>query len=102
MTTAAPAQPKRRKTYSPEQRAERREQERQLVAQAVEQLRSSEGWQSWLATRSRFHKYSFGNQLLISLQRPSAVRVAGFRAWLDLGYSVRKGERAIRVWAPIP
>jgi hypothetical protein len=28
--------------------------------------------------------------------------VAGFRAWLRLGYRVRKGEKAIRIVAPLP
>ena len=31
---------------------------------------------------------------------PQATRVAGFRAWLALGYCVRRGETSrIRVWA---
>lgn len=42
------------------------------------------------------------NQLLIAHQCPDATRVAGFRAWLKLGYRVRKGERSIRIWAPMP
>jgi antirestriction protein ArdC len=28
--------------------------------------------------------------------------VAGFRAWLRLGYCVTKGSKAIRIWAPCP
>ena len=52
--------------------------------------------------RRHFHHYSFHNQLLIAHQRPGATRVAGFRKWLQLGYAVRKGERAIRIWAPCP
>ena len=28
--------------------------------------------------------------------------MAGFRAWLKLGYCVSRGERAIRIWVPIP
>jgi hypothetical protein len=28
--------------------------------------------------------------------------VAGFKAWLKLGYCVRKGEKAIRIVAPMP
>jgi hypothetical protein len=32
------------------------------------------------------------NQLLIAFQDPDANRVAGFRAWLALGYCVRKGK----------
>ena len=43
------------------------------------------------------------NQLLIALQDPRATHVAGFRAWLGLGYCVKRGESShIRVWAPCP
>src|SRR5579859_7433930 len=80
------------RTATDERRAKRRENERQLVAQAVGRLRSSEGWQAWLAARSRFHRYSLHNQLLIAHQHPGARRVAGFKAWLALGYCVRQGE----------
>jgi hypothetical protein len=36
------------------------------------------------------------------MQRPTATRVAGFQAWLRLGYCVSRGETAIRIWAPCP
>ena len=36
------------------------------------------------------------------MQRPTATRVAGFKAWLKLGYCVSRGETAIRIWAPCP
>lgn len=84
------------------ERAERRAAERALMAEAVEQLRTSEGWGRWLRVRRHFHAYSLHNQLLIAFQRPAATRVAGFRRWLSLGYAVRKGERGIRIWAPCP
>ena len=90
------------KTLSNAEREQRRAQERELVQTAVEQLRSSAGWQAWLDTRSRFHNYSLRNQLLIALQAPHATRVAGFRAWLALGYCVRKGERGLKIFAPCP
>jgi antirestriction protein ArdC len=83
-----------------EERAQKRAADREYVQQAVEALRTSDGWQRWLATRAVFHRYSLTNQLLIAMQRPTAVRVAGFRKWLLLGYCVRKGEKAIRIWAP--
>jgi antirestriction protein ArdC len=92
----------RHRKLSEEERAERRAAERELMASAIEELRSSEGWQRWLRVRHRFHSYSLHNQLLIALQRPSATRVTGFRRWLDLGYAVRKGEHGIRIWAPCP
>jgi hypothetical protein len=92
----------RRRALTDEERAEKRAAERELMAEAVEQLRSSEGWQTWLRVRRHFHSYSFHNQLLIAFQRPGATRVAGFRHWLDLGYAVRKGERGLSIWAPCP
>lgn len=51
------------------ERAEKRAAERELMAEAVDQLCSSEGWQRWLDVRRHFHSYSLRNQLLIALQR---------------------------------
>ena len=93
---------RRRRALSEEERAEKRAAERELMAKAIEELRSSEGWQRWLRVRRHFHSYSLHNQLLIAFQRPGATRVAGFRRWLTLGYVVRKGERGISIWAPCP
>lgn len=84
------------------EREERRAAERELATRAVQALLSSEGWQHWLDVRRRFHSYSLANQLLIALQKPEATFVAGFKRWLKLGYCVRKGETAIRIWAPVP
>lgn len=58
-------------------------------------------FRTWLTTMSRFHAYSFGNQLLIATQCPTARRVAGFQAWKGLGRCVRKGEKAIYILAPM-
>ena len=91
-----------RRKLTEEERAERRAADRELAKQAVEQLKSSDGWLAWLRVRSQFHRYSLANQLLIAMQMPSASRVAGFRAWLKLGYAVRRGERALRIWVPLP
>lgn len=85
-----------------EQRAERRAAEREQMRAAIEQLRTSDGWQAWLRTRAAFRAYSLSNQLLIAHQRADASHVAGFRAWLKLGYTVRRGEHALRIWAPCP
>jgi antirestriction protein ArdC len=87
---------------SEQQLRERRESDRAKAREAVERLRSSDGWQRWLACRRHFHSYSLANQLLIAMQLPGATRVAGFRAWLKLGYGVRRGETALRIWVPMP
>ena len=55
----------------------------------------------YLECMSRFHSYSFRNQLLIMMQSPEATRVAGFRAWKKLGRSVKKGEKGIAILAPM-
>ena len=67
----------------------------------IKRLTTSETWQTWLKTQSRFHRYSFNNSLLIQLQCPSATRIAGFHAWRQLGRNVRKGEKAIWILAPV-
>jgi hypothetical protein len=85
------------------ERAERRQADRDRLEQAARALLSTEGWQRWVRVRSTngLSRYSLGNQLLIAMQRPNATYVAGFRAFLGLNRCVRKGERAIRILAPM-
>src|SRR4029079_7796016 len=66
----------------------------------VERLRTTDGWQRWLAFAGRFTTYSLRNQLLVQMQRPNATRVAGYKAWKALGRQVNKGERGIAILAP--
>jgi antirestriction protein ArdC len=83
--------------------AERRAADRERLAQAARRLLDSEGWERWVRVRSTngLARYSFHNQLLIALQRPEATYVAGFRAFLALNRCVCKGEKAIRILAPM-
>jgi antirestriction protein ArdC len=90
---------KAKRPLSDEEREQRRAQQRELVAASIQQLRSSDGWQAYLKTRAQFPTYSWRNVLLILHQHATAERVAGFRAWLDLGYCVVKGSTGIRIWA---
>ena len=79
----------------------RRTAERERVEEACRALLSSDGWRRWVRARSAFHSYSLNNQLLIVLQSPNATRVAGFHTWRKLGRQVRKGEKSIRILAPL-
>jgi hypothetical protein len=92
------------KRLSDAEREQRRAEDRRRLDEAARQLLSSEGWQRCVRVRARngLSRYSLSNQLLIVMARPDATFVAGFRAWLELGYCVRKGERAIRIMAPMP
>jgi antirestriction factor ArdC-like protein len=93
-----------RRRLSDQERDERRAEDRERLKQAAEQLLTSEGWQRWVRVRARggLARLSLNNQLLVALAMPDATFVAGFKAWLALGYCVRKGETAIRIIAPMP
>jgi antirestriction protein ArdC len=80
---------------------DRRDDARQALRDAVSQLVNEEGFRRWVEVRSRFRRYSFGNCLLIAAQFPGATHVAGYRAWQALDRQVRRGERAIRILAPM-
>jgi hypothetical protein len=73
------------------------------IQNLMEQLEAghSEALTAYLNAMSRFHSYSFGNILEIARQKPDATRVAGLYAWNQLGRKVKKGERGIRILAPI-
>lgn len=81
--------------------AERRDEARRAIRQAVAQLMEEDGFRRWIAMRAKFHRYSFGNTLLIATQCPDATHVAGYKSWPKLGRHVRRGEKAIRILAPI-
>ena len=86
----------------------KREEAIKLVQSGFEQLESalkegkSDDLMRYLTTMSRFHNYSFRNLVMIWSQREDATRVAGFRAWQKLGRVVKKGEKGIAIFAPMP
>jgi len=61
----------------------------------------SEALAAHLKMMGRFHTYSLTNCMLIASQFPEATRVAGFKAWRQMGRYVRKGERGIMIIAPM-
>jgi hypothetical protein len=69
----------------------------------IQQLEAghSEGLTAYLAAMGKFHNYSFGNILEIARQKPDATRVAGLYAWNQLGRKVMKGQKGIRILAPM-
>src|SRR5260370_13074423 len=87
----------------PQQRQTAKEIVAANVKSLIEQLEAghSDALTAYLDAMSRFHSYSFGNILEIARQRPDATRVAGMYTWNQLGRKVKKGERGIRILAPI-
>src|SRR4051794_14900326 len=67
----------------------------------VRGIHESDLFQRYLQTQARFHRYSWGNVLLILAQRPDATRVASYRTWQFLDRQVRRGETGIRIVVPL-
>jgi hypothetical protein len=80
-----------------DQQTDRVAEELARLDQAVSAIHESEDFRRYLDVQARFHRYSYGNVLLILAQRPDATRVAGYRAWQQLHRQVRRGERGVRI-----
>ena len=72
----------------------------EMLGQHLEQG-ASDQLLAYLSAMAKFHKYSVGNIILLSLQRNDASRVAGYQTWRRLGRQVKKGEKGIAIMAPI-
>lgn len=88
----------------------KREEQRELLAQAIENLCSSEGWQNYLTTRAKFWDYSFSNTILIALQKPDATKVMGAgdrkgkTGWKSVDRRVKEDQfrsQSIKILAPM-
>ena len=103
MNTTTTVTPISKNPKQPQQRQTAKEMIAANVKSLIEQLEAghSNALTAYLNAMSRFHNYSFGNILEIARQRPSASKVAGLYAWNQLGRKVKKGERGIRILAPI-
>lgn len=74
----------------------------QLLEQGVADIFDSGRFAEYLDVMSRFHHYSARNCVLIMMQCPEATHVASYKKWQkDFNRQVRKGEKAIRILAPI-
>ncbi len=81
------------------------EWKKQLVDNAEQQilnLTDSDKFKNYLNTVAKFHRYSARNIDLIYSQNPEATQIAGFKQWKnDFNRSVNKGEKGIRIAAPM-
>jgi hypothetical protein len=106
MKTIATTSSVNQSTPNPKQ-PQQRQTAKEIIAANVKELIAqleaghSNALTAYLDAMSRFHNYSFGNVLEIARQKPDATRVAGLYAWNQLGRKVRKGEKGIRILAPI-
>ncbi len=82
----------------------RKEIVQQLMEKAqngVIETMQSERWHEFLGFLTQFRTYSPNNAALIFAQDDKASLVKGYRQWEKLGRQVRKGEKAIKILAPL-
>jgi hypothetical protein len=97
------------KTLTREEQQARREAGKAKAEAAIERLdegvralvEDDEAFAEYLRCSARMHNYSWGNRLLIWLQRPDASLVAGFKKWRELDRPVLKGSKGIQILAPM-
>jgi len=61
-----------------------------VLEEKIKAFKTSQEFLDFVKAMSRFHKYSFHNQMFILSQKPDARRVAGFRTWKKLGRHVKR------------
>lgn len=72
------------------------------IIQGVKNIRNTQEWADMLKFQTGFWNYSFNNQLLIWAQSlGKATQVAGYKAWEKKGVHVRKGQKGMKILAPI-
>lgn len=85
-----------------EQRRAELDEAMERLDRGVREVFESGRWERYLEVMSRFHQYSANNSLLIAMQMPNATAVASYTDWKrKFGRQVRKGERGIRILAPV-
>lgn len=74
----------------------------QVLKEGVKDYFKSDTYKQYLLAMSKFHNYSPLNIQMILKQNPNASYVASFKKWKDeFSRSVNKGEKALRIFAPI-
>lgn len=74
---------------------------KEKLDKGLEDVFKNQRFKEMLKVMSSFRTYSFNNMMLIMLQRPNATMVKGYKQWQELGRHVKKGEKGIKILAPI-
>lgn len=87
-------------TYPPLEKSNVEELLQELILN-VDAITSSKQYREYLKVVTRFPTYSVHNLLLIFKQFPQATFVAGYATWKSFGRHVKKGEKGIKILAPM-
>lgn len=80
----------------------KREEQKQMLVDAVSQLASKTAWQNWVRFgRNNLKKYSFNNAVLIYWQKPDATLTKGREAWKKEKVMLTDTALPIKILAPV-
>ncbi|XZL95924.1 LPD25 domain-containing protein (plasmid) [Clostridium perfringens] len=71
------------------------------MEEGIKNVFESDKYKTFLDFISKFHNYSVNNLVWLQSQKPDMRRVAGLKTWNQLGRKVNKGEKALKVLAPM-
>lgn len=72
------------------------------LKEGIQDYLKGDVFKNYLNFISKFHKYSQKNIRLILAQNPQAENVASFNKWKELESPVKKGSKALYIYAPNP
>jgi uncharacterized Zn finger protein (UPF0148 family) len=73
----------------------------ETLENSLKDVFESDRFTDLLDVMSRVKEYSLNNQILIVAQNPESTMIMGFKEWQKLGRFVQKGEKAIKILAPV-
>ena len=83
------------------QKKQERENAFALIDETAQHMTNDgELFQSYLDVQAHFDRYSVGNAILITAQKPDATQLADFKGWKDNGVYIKKGESGIVLLEP--
>lgn len=92
------------KVYKKKSWEEKRQEIQKLTSDMGEKItcyfQSPESIKEYLSFMAKFHQYSLNNTTLINKQFDGAAAVGSFKFWKEKGFSVKKGEKGIKIFVP--
>ena len=86
--------------WAQQKRQERDQAYAMMDETALHMANSGELFQTYLQVQAHFDRYSVGNALLITAQKPDATELADFDTWKASGAYIKKGEAGIVLLEP--
>ena len=92
-------------SFDKEEWAAQKKQERETAFAMIDEtaehmVNDGELFQSYLDVQAHFDRYSVGNAILITAQKPDATQLADSKSWKDNGVYIMRGEVGIILLEP--